>query len=93
MRLPRCPKCSECMVFTMCFPYKEYACLPCNTTEEFCCEKEEFSKKEHDKKKKKWGKEIHAIAIKNGAECGVEGDCDLCDNQDNYKFKFWRSNE
>lgn len=103
IEVPKCPSCGEGMVFTFAFPRMEYACLPCNETDEFFPRNEmiEVSEKEHDKKKKLWSKDLEVIAFRGGARCGKNHPenevCKKCKlpkeraKDTNYKFKFWKS--
>lgn len=95
---PKCPNCHNAMVFTFSFPHKEYACLPCNETDEFFPynEKEVRTIKHMDSKKRLWGDELHRIAMLlngDGARCGRladTGKCHVCDNE-GFEFKIWKS--
>lgn len=107
IRVPKCPKCGQMMIFTFVFPYQEYACLPCGEKDEFLARNEmiEVSEKEHDKKKKLWGKDLEVLTWRlngSGVNCGDcekkinEGDCETCrwgkeqaKNKD-YKFEFYK---
>ena len=95
---PECPSCGQAMVFTMAFPYQEYACLPCNETDEFFPKNERVlrSIKYMDAKKKKWSDELHRIScieIVNYGKCTYKeknGKCSICDNK-HFQFKYWKS--
>jgi len=98
---PACPNCGNAMVFTMSFPYKEWACLPCGETDEFFPRNKEIWRniKAMDSKKRKWREELSIIARHiGGGKCAVEGcengSCELCRKaaDKNYQFKFWKSN-
>ena len=97
---PKCPNCGNAMVFTMSFKYKEWACLPCNETDEFFPYNPKIwrSIKYMDGKKNKWAEELSVIARRSGGgECAVkgckEGNCDLCKKaaDKDYKFKYWKN--
>ena len=93
IKVPKCPKCGNGMVFTFAFPYKEYACLPCDETDEFFPDNEMIviDKQSHKALKDLWGKDLHRIAIEHGAVCDNGFDCDIC-NDETYKYMYWKSN-
>ena len=94
IRAPRCPNCGEGMVYTFAFAFKEYACLPCGTTEEFICKKEEFNAEEIEKKKELWKKDLHVLGIKKGGGlCALGSECDICPDIENYQYKFYLKGE
>ena len=97
---PKCSGCGQAMVFTFAFPYKEYACLPCDIAVPMFHGLEKIWR--HDKtmarKKKLWQEDLSVIARRDGgAECAVCKDesCKYCKNSadENYKFKYWKKNE
>lgn len=93
IRVPKCPKCGNGMVFTFAFPYQEYACLLCNETDEFFPKNEmvNMDKEVHRALKDLWAKDLHRIAIEHGAICDNGFDCEIC-NDENYKYTYWKSN-
>lgn len=96
---PQCPNCGQAMVFTMAFPYQEWACLPCDEVDEFFPRNTRIwrSIKYMDAKKRKWGEELSVIARRSGGgECAVDGcvngSCSLCKKarDRNYTFRYWK---
>lgn len=92
--VPVCPKCGKFMVFTFAFRSKEYACLPCGTTEEFLCEKIMVSAEEHEKKRKLWEKDLQKLGLLRGgalcAKCQDERSCDDCKATLAHKYEYWK---
>lgn len=93
---PKCPKCGNAMVFTFAFPYKEWACLPCDTQDEFFPRNPKIRRsiKYMDAKKRKWSEELNIIARRfGGGKCAVEG-CEICKKaaDEKYQFKYWKIN-
>jgi len=100
-KYPLCPNCNNAMVWTFAFPYKEYACLPCDESAPMFngLTKGFRSEKSMNAKKEKWSEELSIIARRiGGAQCAVDGcvngSCDLCKKSadKNYKFKYYKSN-
>lgn len=94
VRRPRCPNCNGIMVFTFSFPGQEYACVPCGTTEQFLCKREEFPGSEEDQLIMKWAADLIWIGIRwGGGTCQAhnKSDCRTC-APDGYVFKFYRKN-
>lgn len=96
---PKCPDCGQAMIWTYAFPYKEYACLPCDQTAPMFngLKKVKRSDKYMYAKKCKWQNDLTVIARTiGGAGCGVckNGSCKYCKmaNDKNYKFKYWKTN-
>ncbi len=99
MRHPICPKCKKPMVPTMAFAYQEYACLPCNTMDEFFPrgfgrDLTAGEKSGVTRRKKLWADELHKIGnLQGGGRCVKKSGgkpCHVCDDPD-FKFKYWRS--
>ena len=94
--LPKCPECGEAMIPSMCIAYKEYVCIPCGYSVEFCnsLNKIEITEKELDRMRSKYEKDINKLAFTNGgASCGTcnkkgGNNCKKC-NID-YDFEYWR---
>lgn len=104
-QVPQCPNCKEGMVSTYVFPYKEFACLPCGTTDEFFPHNDtiEVDSKVHDNKRELWRNDLSVLGLRNGGKCikcsqGLEGDCPECIDRKNlardpeYKFEYYLSN-
>lgn len=95
MEVPKCPTCKEGMVSTMSFPGKEYACLPCGTSDEFFCHNERIEVEDTiiEDKIEKWGDDMHVLGVTiGGGKCTAE-DCKLCADLDNYVHKYYLQGE
>ena len=86
------------MVWTFAFKFKEYACLPCNRTDEFCIKNDIVERNVYymNAKKKRWSKDLGVIARRwGGAKCDCRnGSCDDCRRakNKNYQFEYWKKN-
>ena len=101
-KYPQCPNCENAMVFTFSFPGEEYACLPCNETDEFFPRGERIwrSIKHMSAKKRKWSEELSIIARRiGGGQCAIKvcknESCDHCKRaaDPNYKFIYWKKKQ
>lgn len=92
---PTCPNCGQPMVFSFAIPYKEYICVPCGTSEEFCCERDsETTQEREDELKKKWADDLDKLAFEVGGavcrKCNKSGgnNCKFCKIKK--EFKYWK---
>lgn len=91
VELPVCPSCNGPMIFTFAFRGKEFACLPCNETDEFFCmnDKRMFPKEEVEALREKWSDDLHRIGATYGGGTCTKAVCGICPPHP-YEFKFWK---
>jgi len=90
-----CPDCGRIMIQTMCIPYAELACIPCQKgVGMFNSEVEVYiPEKVHDALRAVYEKDIQKLAFESGGatciDCGKSGgnNCKTCNIDYDYAFK------
>jgi len=95
VNVPICPRCNGGMIETFAFPGKEWACLPCGTTDTFFSvnPRGKFGAYEHQQKKAAWADDLHYLGMTLGRSAICARDvCKICADIANYKTTHYKTN-